>query len=108
MLDETLIVGVLAGVGFKRFDARAVLAGFLLDLERGVLGFEVTENHVGPGLCKHFDHRSSDAARTAGDECRFACQRNHDTPDWKLENRNWKIETRKPRTESSLVFSSGT
>jgi hypothetical protein len=74
VLDKFLIVGVLAYVGFEGFYARAVLAGFLLNLERGVFRFDVIENHVGAGLRKKFDGSRADAARTAGDECRLACE----------------------------------
>ena len=49
--------------------------------QRGVLGFDVVENHVGAGLCKEFDGRSADSTRTAGDECRLACERNHEPPE---------------------------
>src|SRR5215472_4419535 len=82
MADETLVVGVLADVGLKGLDARAVFASLLLNLNRSILGLEVTKNHVGAGLGEHFDRRGTDAARAAGDERRFACERNHDTPDW--------------------------
>src|SRR5260370_26309628 len=62
VLDKFLIVSMLADVGFERFHARAVLAGFLLDLERSVLGLNVVENHVVSGLCKEVDVCSPDAA----------------------------------------------
>jgi hypothetical protein len=62
MLDELLVVGMLADVGLERFHARAVLAGFLLDLKSGVLGFDIVENHVGAGLREKFDGRRADAA----------------------------------------------
>jgi len=35
VLDKFLVVGMLANVGFECFHAGAVLAGFLLNLERG-------------------------------------------------------------------------
>jgi len=44
------LFGVFANIGFERFDARAVLAGFLLDLQRRILGFDEIEDHVGAGL----------------------------------------------------------
>src|SRR5712692_4765246 len=99
VLDKFLIVGMLADVGFERFHASAVLASFLLDLKRGVLGFDVVENHVGAGLREEFDGGRADAARTAGDECRLACERNHETP----ESRNSKIETRNLKLEQQLA-----
>src|SRR5260370_13123412 len=68
VLDEFLIVDVLADVGFERFHASAVLAGFLLDLESGVLGFDVVEYHVGAGLREEFYGRRPHAAETAGGE----------------------------------------
>jgi hypothetical protein len=91
MLDEAFVVGVLARVGFESFHARSVLAGFLLDLQRRVLGFDITKDHVGAGLREYFDGCRSDAARTAGDERRFTCERNHDTPDWKLKKLKMEI-----------------
>jgi len=62
VLDKFLIVSMLADIGFERFHARAVLACFLLDLQRGVLGFDVVENHVGTGLREEFDGCRADAA----------------------------------------------
>jgi hypothetical protein len=62
VLDQFLIVGVFADVGFECFDASAMLAGFLLDLERGVLGFDVIENHIRAGLREKFDGGRADAA----------------------------------------------
>src|SRR5258705_9234699 len=35
-----------------------------LDLQRGVLGFDVVENHVGAGLREEFDGCRADAARS--------------------------------------------
>jgi len=52
VLDKFLIIGVLADIGFERFHASAVLAGFLLDLKRGVLGFDIVEDDIGAGLAK--------------------------------------------------------
>ncbi len=62
VLDKFLVISMLADVGFERFHARAVLAGFLLDLQRGVLGFNVVENHVRAGLREKFDRCRADAA----------------------------------------------
>jgi len=62
VLDEFLIVSVFADIGFERFNPRAVLAGFLLDLQRGVLGFDVVENHIGASLREKFDGGRADAA----------------------------------------------
>ncbi len=50
VLDKFLIVGVLADIGFECFDASAVLAGLLLDLNCSVFGFDVIEDHVGASL----------------------------------------------------------
>ena len=86
VVDETLVLGVPADIGFKGLHARAVFPSFLLNLDGSILGFEVTKNHVGAGLRKHFDRRGADAARAAGDERRFACERNHDTPDWNAKS----------------------
>src|SRR5260370_1772253 len=54
VIDKLLIFGMLADVGFERFHTSAMLAGFLLDLERGVLGFDVAENNVGAGFRDDF------------------------------------------------------
>ena len=61
VLDELLIVSVLADVGFECFHSSAMLAGLLLDLKRGVFGFGVVENHVGACLREEFDSRCADA-----------------------------------------------
>ena len=72
MFDEFLIVRVLAHIGFERLHASTVLSSFLLDLERGIFGPDVTENHVGARLREEFDGSRADAARTSGDQCRLA------------------------------------
>jgi len=41
-----------ADIGFKRFHASAVLAGFLLDLERGVFAFDIVETTSAPAWAK--------------------------------------------------------
>ena len=62
VLDKFLVVSMLPDIGFERFHASAVLGGFLLDLQRGVLGFDVVENHVGAGLREKFDGCRADSA----------------------------------------------
>src|SRR5437899_2666932 len=74
MFDELLIVHVLAHIGFERLHASTVLSSFLLNLEGGILGLDVTENHVGARLSEEFDGSRADAARTPGDKCRLACE----------------------------------
>src|SRR5580700_2138089 len=87
---------MLADVGLERFHARAVLAGFLLDLCGGILGFDVVEDYIGAGLCEEFDGCCPDAARTAGDECRLACERNHEAPK-EVKSPQLKVEGKGPR-----------
>src|SRR5204862_8110621 len=87
MFDKLLVLGVLTHSGLESFHASAVLGGFLLDLQRGVLGFDVVENYVGASLCKEFDGRRADSTRTAGDECRLACERNHQAPKKSIVDR---------------------
>ena len=62
MFDELLVVGMFSDVRFERFHASTVLPGFLLDLQRGVLGFNVIEDHVGAGLREEFDGRRTDSS----------------------------------------------
>ena len=78
--DEALGVGHAGEVGLERFDARAVLASFLLDLTGGVAALVVAEDNVSAGLREELHRCGANAARAAGDECCFACERNHKTP----------------------------
>jgi hypothetical protein len=61
-------------VRFERFDARAVLARFLLHLFGGLFRFVVIEDDVRAGLREQFDCRSANSPRTPGDERRLASQ----------------------------------
>jgi hypothetical protein len=74
MFDEFLIVRVLADIGFERLHASTVLCSFLLNLERGIFGLDVTENHVGARLREEFDGSRADAARTPSDKCGLASE----------------------------------
>jgi hypothetical protein len=65
---------VAANVGFEGFDARAVLAGFLLEFVRGFFGFVVIEDYVRAGLGEEFYGGGANAARTASDKSCLACQ----------------------------------
>ncbi len=62
VLNQFLVFGVLADISFECFHASAVLAGFLLDLKRGVFGFGVVKDDVGAGLREKFDGGGPDAA----------------------------------------------
>src|SRR5260370_1454643 len=81
---------VVAVVGFKRFHGVPVRAGLWAAVRGGVLGCNEVEIEFGPVGREMFNLYGAAAARTAGDECRLACQRNHQAP---------KVETRKSKLE---------
>src|SRR5262249_62382345 len=61
---------------------------------------EIPDHHGGARLREHFDRRGADAAGTARDKHRLACERNHDTP----EDKSSKLEIRKRWTRPSLLL----
>src|SRR6202041_940749 len=85
-VHEFFGVGHFAQVGLQGFDARTVLAGFLLHLRGCFLAAVVVEHDVRAGLREKFYSGGSDAAGASGNQCSLACERNHFSPDeWRVE-----------------------
>ncbi len=61
-------------IRFECFDARSVLARFLLHLLRRFLGLVVIEDDVRASLREKFDCRSANSPRSPRDERRLARQ----------------------------------
>ena len=52
VVDQFLVVGVFADIGFERFHACSVASCFLFDLVGGLFRFVIIEDHVRTGLRK--------------------------------------------------------